>query len=65
MSETVIGSVAAVVVVAIICVASVYGCMNNNQQYYRAMSQCIASGGSAVPVTSGPSATIACIRSHP
>lgn len=59
--EFLIGSVSGVLIVIAICAASVYGCTNNNQQYYKAMAQCVSNGGSAVPTNGANGGTIACI----
>jgi hypothetical protein len=62
MTESIIYSAASVAIVAIICAAATYGCVNTNRHYYAAMSECVQSGGSAVPIGQGDGSSIVCIR---
>lgn len=61
--QTISWSVAGVLVVAMICAASVYGCTTTNRQFYGAMSECVQAGGSAIPSSGGgPGQSIICLR---
>ena len=60
--QTIAASLATITVVAIICGATVYACTDNNAKYYKAMSECVSSGGSAVPINGTNGSSIICIR---
>lgn len=65
MNETItfcFGAIATVLCVGLICGAFAYGCTTTNKQYYNALSECIQSGGSAVPTNNSAGGGVMCLR---
>lgn len=63
MDGTVVGWVSGAIMVIVIVIGTTYGCTRTNQQYYDMAHNCIASGGTFIPVHNGNGGDAICISS--
>jgi hypothetical protein len=50
--------------ISVVAAAVLYGCESSSKRYWQSYNECIASGGSAIPMKQGEDSSIICLKNQ-